>query len=70
MDLYNEHFTISNIPFGVVSTSEEPKHQIATRLHGDVFIIPKLVEKELLGELEPAVHAALLEVGLTLVYLE
>lgn len=63
MSFLNEHFTISNIPFGVVSTAEEPKHQIATRLHGDVFVISKLIEQGLLGELAAEVKAALCEVS-------
>lgn len=41
---YNDdaHFTISNIPFGVVSIAGG-QPQIATRLHDNVFILPKLI---------------------------
>lgn len=60
---YDNHFTISNIPFGVVSTSDNPKPQIATRLHGDVFLIPKLLESRLLGEVDREVYEALVEVS-------
>lgn len=63
MQSYNEHFTISNIPFGVVSTPDEPRPQIATRLYGDVFIVPKLIEKGLLAQLDQDVHTALHEVS-------
>lgn len=62
---YDDHFTISNIPFGVVSTPENAKRQIATRLHGNVFLIPKLLENGLLGDVDREVSDALLEVSLS-----
>lgn len=60
----DQHFTLANIPFGVVSTTDQPTtKRIATRLYGDVYIVPELISHELLGNLAEDVKHALSQVS-------
>lgn len=62
----DHHFTLSNIPFGIVSIESDPKRKrIATRLLGDVFPIEDLIEHDLLKGLDDVTREALQQVSTT-----
>ena len=46
---YDEHFTLANIPYGVVSTKDSPATRVATRLYGQVIVLPELLVSGHLG---------------------
>lgn len=56
---YNDHFTLANIPYGVISTPDNSQARIATRLHGSFFVISELIQCGLLGNLDSTIQKAL-----------
>lgn len=58
-DTYDEHFTLANIPYGIVSTKDNVESRVATRLYGQVFILPELHRHGHLGILDEDTAEAL-----------
>lgn len=59
------HFTLTNLPFGVISTKDDPSPRIATRLYSNVFILPELINHGLLTRLSEETKTALSQVKKT-----
>ena len=55
-------FGFKNIPFGVVSTQDDPVPKAATRLFRHVFRLPDLISRNLMGNLDEETRSALLKV--------
>jgi fumarylacetoacetase len=45
-DSYTSHFSIENVPYGVVSSSKRPTPQCATRIEDDVIFLTELVDHD------------------------
>lgn len=58
-----DQFGLANIPFGVVSTAQDPIPRIATRLNDQVFTLPDLIENGLLDHLDQDIKSSLSQVG-------
>ena len=43
-DTYASHFTLANLPYGIITTTADSQPQIATRLHDTVYSIPSLIK--------------------------
>lgn len=56
---YDDHFTLANIPYGIVSTKDNANPRVATRLYGRVFILAELHRDGHLGVLDGDIVDAL-----------
>lgn len=63
--MYADHFSLSNIPFGVASSSEHSKPSIATRFKDDVIFIESLIGAKLLLDIPQSMLDVLCEVSPT-----
>lgn len=52
-------FGLANVPFGVVSTRTNPRPQIATRIAGQVYVLPDLISAGYMNFLTAEVKSSL-----------
>ncbi|KIV77659.1 fumarylacetoacetase [Exophiala sideris] len=57
--MYDEHFSINNIPYGIATSDKYETPSVATREAGNVIFIPPLLDAGLLGDLDSDVDRAL-----------
>ncbi len=63
--MYDEHFSINNLPYGIAMSAKYLSPSIATREYGSVIFIPPLLDAGLLGDLDSEVDQALRQVRLS-----
>ena len=50
-NMYTDHFSIKNIPFGIASSSSHPEKSVVTRFEDSVLFLDELVNLEPLKSL-------------------
>jgi hypothetical protein len=62
-NMYADHFSIQNIPFGIASSASHPEKAVATRFEDSVLFLDELVSAGLLNSLSEGTKKAFSQVS-------